>query len=152
MENLLDIMKLFSNNKEENIGTTDIPKEVIDQYPYGEFPLKYTRSGQETIRKQSENRFLNTQKKEDGAKENTSFDIGDLSSILPLVEILSNDKKKDSNYMFEILSKLMFKDKPELQKLIKLFTKQKNHTQEVNHTENFPDTNKICISSLKKIN
>ena len=52
--------------------------------------------------------------------------------------------------MLELLSKVIFKDNPELQKLLKLFPHTKS--QEVKSTQDFPDTNKICISSLRKIN
>ena len=59
MDKIFDLLKNFSNlsNQQENKTENTIPKEVLDQYPYGEFPIRYTKLGQETIRKQSENRF-----------------------------------------------------------------------------------------------
>ena len=70
--NILDIVKLFSNNKESKQNESIvIPKEVMEQYPYGEFPLQYTKLGQETIRKQSENRFLNIEQNNQNSEKNT---------------------------------------------------------------------------------
>ena len=56
-----DIIKVFSSQKtQEQEQTPNIPQEVLNQYPYGQFPIQYTRTGQEQLRKQSENRFSKT--------------------------------------------------------------------------------------------
>ena len=58
MDNLLNILNLFNNNnpkEQEPHDTPKIPKEILDQYPYGKFPEQYTKSGQEHLRKNSEN-------------------------------------------------------------------------------------------------
>jgi len=142
IENLL---KLFSNSQKDNNHPQEqsIPKEVLNQYPYGEFPIKYTKYGQEQIRKQSENRFSYEEEKPVN-QSNTNLD---LSSILPLISIFTN--KKQPKDMFELLSTFLFKDKPELKNLFGNIAKPKN--QEITPDE-FPDTNKISISSLKRIN
>lgn len=151
MDNLLEIVKILSNNqnKENKSESPKIPKEIMDQYPYGEFPLKYTKSGQETIRKQSENRFSYSEKLPlDIKKENNSNDMN-LSLLLPFIQMMSGGKKQPKDFM-QIFSKIIFKDNPELQKLFNLLPKTKS--QEITQSKEFPNTNKVSISSLKRIN
>lgn len=144
-----ELIKIFMSNKPskpEEIKT--IPSEISNQYPYGEFPIRYTKLGQEYIRKNSENRYSRNEEnyKDNNDSKNESFDI---MSILPFISLMSNNKKQPKE-MFELLSSVLFKDKPELKKLLNLMPKPKN--QEITNNEAFPDTNKISISSLKKIN
>jgi len=152
MQNILDLVNILSsssnkiNDKEEN--KQEISKELNDMYPYGKFPIRYTKNGQETIRKQSENRFLNIE--ENKKTEENKMNFSDLGNLLPLIQIMSSGKKKDNNQMFELLSKILFKDNPELQKLLKLFPHTNN--KEIKPKTEFPETNTISISSLKKIN
>lgn len=151
MDNLLDIVKILTGNpiKENKSETPKIPKEVMDQYPYGEFPIKYTKSGQEVIRKQSENRFsYNEEYKPEKQEDNKSNDMN-LSLLLPIIQMMSGGKKQPKDLM-QIFSKLLFKDNPELQKLFNLLPKTKS--QEISQSKEFPDTNKVSISSLKRIN
>ena len=56
--------------------------------------------------------------------------------------------------MIQVFSKILFKDHPEMESLLKLFSTNQNkdiNTQEINNTKNFPDTNKVSISSLKRV-
>jgi ATP-dependent RNA circularization protein (DNA/RNA ligase family) len=143
--NILDLIKLFSSNSTPKNIDQEIPKELKEQYPYGEFPIRYTKAGQEVLRKSSENRFSYEEKTEpkEQKENNFSFEL-----LLPLIESLSNKK---SNNMLEVMSKLLFKDNPEMAKLFKLLPQKKSGV-EIKNTDNFPDTNKIKISSLKRIN
>ena len=147
MDNIMEILKLMSNN---NLGKESqeqkIPKEILDQYPYGEFPIRYTRSGQESIRKNSESRFLNSDNKEEEDKNKQDFD---LSTILGISSLLSGKKRKPQD-MLEVFSSILFKDKPELKNMLKLFS-PKQSIQEIKSQQTFPDTNKVCISTLKKV-
>ena len=140
--NQLHLCLLAVNNE-----TNKIPQEIINQYPYGEFPIKYTKCGQEQIRKCSENRFSRVEEVEhrDKQEENTSLD---LMSLLPLFTLMSN--KKQPKDTFELLSSFLFKDKPELKKLFNMMPKPQN--QEIISHNEFPNTNKVSISSLKRIN
>ena len=152
LDNFFEIFKSLNsiNNKSEQSPQIDIPKEIRDQYPYGEFPIKYTKSGQETIRKQSENRFSYKEESRHNERENNKPDTNQLSILLPIIQMLSSDKKNPKDLM-QVFGKLLFKDNPELQKLFNLMPKVKS--QEIKNTENpFPDTNKVNISSLKRIN
>lgn len=151
MDNFFEIFKSLSSlkSKENQSNIVNIPKEIQDQYPYGQFPIKYTKSGQETIRKQSENRFSyieDESTKED--KANSSNDISQLGLILPLIQALSGQKKQPKDLM-QIFGKILFKDNPELQKLFSLMPKIKTQSETID--ENFPNTNKVNISSLKRI-
>ena len=149
MDDIINLFKaITSTNKKEQADTPPIPKEVIDQYPYGQFPLKYTKSGQEIIRKQSENRF-SYKEPENIEKDEKKDNNMDLNTLLPIIQILSGGKK-NSKDMFKILAKILFKDNPEMEKIMSLMPNLK--TQEYNTQESeFPDTNKVKISSLKKI-
>lgn len=124
----------------------NIPKEIIDQYPYGQFPIRYTRLGQESIRKESENRFLNVEPPPN--LEETKSNINILE-FLPLIELMSG--KKDSKEMFKILSKLLFKDNKDMETIFNLLSPPSPKSQEIKPQNPFPNTNKVNISSLKRI-
>jgi len=146
MNNLLDLIKIFSNNnspsqKEEKVV---ISKELQEQYPYGEFPIRYTKSGQETIRKQSEKRFSYDEPKEHTIKEN-NFNI---ETLLPLIQTLSSGKKQGGN-LLQMLTPILFKDNPQMAQLFKLFPQKPK--VDIKNDEFFPDTNKVEINSLRKI-
>lgn len=149
MDNLLSLLNLFnqvSHPKEEI--KQDIPKEILDQYPYGEFPIKYTKVGQEKIRKDSENRYsyLETEEKIDNHDKNNNLEI---AQLLPLIQLLSN--KNNSVDTFKILGKFLFKDNKEIQDLFCLLSPNKIKAQELEKNNEFPNTNKVDISSLKRI-
>lgn len=139
---------MFGSTKSNDSPQNSIPPEIANQYPYGQFPLRYTKSGQEIIRKQSENRFSYNENPINNTKvdnPNTNFN---LTTLLPLIQMLSGGKKSSKD-MMQIFSKLLFKDNPDMQKLINLIPNLKG--QEIKSEDNFPNTNKVKISSLKKI-
>lgn len=140
---------MFQNLSSNNSNNNPIPKEVIEQYPYGEFPLRYTKSGQEIIRKQSESRFKydNPVATQNVSPDNKSENLN-LSMLLPLIQMMSGGKKNPKD-MMQIFSKLLFKDNPDMQKLFSMLPNIKG--QEITPQNEFPDTNKVSISSLKKI-
>lgn len=140
---------MFQNLSSNNSNNNPIPKEVIEQYPYGEFPLRYTKSGQEIIRKQSESRFKydNPVATQNVSPDNKSENLN-LSMLLPLIQMMSGSKKNPKD-MMQIFSKLLFKDNPDMQKLFSMLPNIKG--QEITPQNEFPDTNKVSISSLKKI-
>ena len=136
-----EIIKIL-NNKQNEQKPEPIPKEILNQYPYGEFPIRYTKLGQEHIRKNSENRFAT----DSNTNQNTQ-NTTDIMSLLPLISMMSN--KKQPKDMLELFSSILFKDNPEMKQILKLIPKSNNKEIVKN---DFPDTNKICINSLKKIN
>ena len=150
MDNIFDMLgKLGSQTPENENPQATIPKEILDQYPYGQFPLRYTKSGQEILRKQSENRFSFEQEKTpvstQGAKQENGLNM---QMLIPIIQMLSGGKKNQKD-MMQIFSKLLFKDNPDMQKLFSILPNIKG--QEINSSEDFPDTNKVKISTLKKI-
>lgn len=148
MDNLLNILNLLnktSQSKNTEPEKNEIPKEILEQYPYGKFPNQYTKNGQEDLRKASENRYsylgeenLDTQKNENNL---------DISSLIPFIQLMSG--KQQPKDMMKILSKMLFKENKELEKIFDLFT-PKNKPQELINN-NFPDTNKVKISTLRRI-
>lgn len=146
--NILDNIFNSSGNSNNTNEQNTIPQEILNQYPYGQFPLRYTKMGQEIIRKQSESRFENSNNISTQAKNNSSNENFNLSTLIPIVQMLSTGKK-NSKDMMQIFSKLLFKDNPDLQKLISLIPNLKGQELKIEHS--FPNTNKVQISSLKKI-
>lgn len=143
-----NIFELLGSTKSNDTPQSPIPPEIANQYPYGQFPLRYTKSGQEIIRKQSENRFSYNEYPTKNAKTDNPNTNLNLTTLLPLIQMLSGGKKSSKD-MMQLFSKLLFKDNPDMQKLINLIPNLKG--QEIKSEENFPNTNKVKISSLKKI-
>lgn len=139
MESLLKILNIGQKSQTNEQAN----QEVNSQYPYGDFPIRYTKTGQEILRKQSEARYLSPPPLEPSQSSNI-----DVSTLVTLMSIIGN-KKKSSSDILELLSPLLFKDNPELKSLLKLFNK--NKPQDIISTENFPDTNKVSISTLKRV-
>lgn len=150
MDNIFDMLGKLGSQKSENENPqATIPKEILDQYPYGQFPLRYTKSGQEILRKQSENRFSFEQEKTPVSAQGVKQENGlNMQMLIPIIQMLSGGKKNQKD-MMQIFSKLLFKDNPDMQKLFSILPNIKG--QEINSSENFPDTNKVKISTLKKI-
>ena len=71
-----------------------------------------------------------------------------MQMLIPIIQMLSGGKKNQKD-MMQIFSKLLFKDNPDMQKLFSMLPSIKG--QEINNSEDFPDTNKVKISTLKKI-
>lgn len=148
MDNIFDMLGKLGSQKSQNENSQAVPKEILDQYPYGQFPLRYTKSGQEILRKQSENRFSYEQEKTvstQGEKQDSGLNM---QMLIPIIQMLSGGKKNQKD-MMQIFSKLLFKDNPDMQKLFSILPNIKG--QEINNSEDFPDTNKVKISTLKKI-
>lgn len=146
MNNIGDLLGFLNNgspNKEE--ATPNIPREILDQYPYGQFPVRYTKAGQENIRKESENRFSYKEEPQPPPPN----DSPNILELLPLIQMLSG--KKDSKEMFKTLSKFLFKGNKELEKLFELIQPCSIKSQELKSKDEFPDTDKVKISSLKRI-
>lgn len=143
--NLSNLINILSHStSSENVATQDIPKEVLDQYPYGDFPLRYTKVGQEYLRKNSEARYLNPTPTHQESKKPDP----DMSTLVSLLSLVGN-KKKNPNDMLELFSSLLFKDNPEIKNLLKLFGSKKQ--PEVNSCNAFPDADSVKISSLKRV-
>lgn len=156
LENLLNILNILNNqskndnNNSTNEKSSQIPKEVIDQYPYGQFPERYTKSGQEHIRKNSENRFSyneDTLPQSDNTQLKAPENNLNITSLLPLIQLMTG--KKNQNDSMKLLSQLLFKDNKDMQQLFSLFNK--NTAQEIKPNNNFPNTNKVNISALKRV-
>lgn len=147
ISSLISIISAMSNTTTPNTYNSQphtIPKELEDQYPYGQFPIRYTKYGQEELRKHSENRFsIRQQETQPSESQNNNID---LSSMLPLIQMLSN--KQQPKDMFKILSKLLFKDNKELEKIFEAFPIK---SQSIVPKEDFPNTQKINIQSLKRV-
>lgn len=136
-------MENIENNYTET-NTSNIPKEILDQYPYGQFPIRYTKLGQENIRRESENRFSYNATPPQTQQNNLN-----LLELIPLLQLMNG--KKDSKEMFKILSKLLFKDNKDIEKIFNLISPTLTQSQELKPQSTFPDTNKIKINSLQRV-
>lgn len=141
--NIANLLKALSSGQDENVNKDTVSDEISMQYPYGDFPIRYTKSGQETLRKQSEARFSSPAPQ--NYTPNADIDISSLVAVLSLM----GGKKKSSSDMLELLSPILFKNNPELKSLLKLFNKEK--PKEIINTTDFPNTNKVAINSLKRV-
>ena len=151
MDNIFEMLnKLNSNNNSKK--TNSIPKEIIDQYPYGQFPLRYTKTGQEIIRKQSESRYSYEQSNNytEPPQDSKGDNNINLSMLLPFIQMLSGGKKSPKD-MMQVFSKLIFKDNPDMQKLFSMLPNIKGLDVKTTNSDTFPNTNKVEISSLKRI-
>ena len=151
VDNLISILNLFKGmeNKKPQIEQQQaIPKEILDQYPYGQFPSRYTKVGQEDIRKQSENRFSYNPELEIKENEHANNNEFNISTILPFIQLLSNKHHQPKDFL-KIFSELLFKDNKDM---LKLFETLSIKSQELKNDNTFPPTNNINIQSLKKIN
>lgn len=143
MDNLIEILNAMTKlNNTQQTPTDSIPEEVLKQYPYGEFPSRYTKKGQEEIRINSENRFSGNNQ----SATNLNHDNANLQSIFPLLQLLANK----NNNSLEILTQILFKDNKEMLTLFNLFN-NKHKPQTIDSPSNFPNTNTIQINSLKRI-
>lgn len=148
LESLLNLLGNLQSSSKESSAQEKIPKEVLDQYPYGDFPSRYTKLGQENLRKESENRF--SYKEEFIANQPNSSNNGiNFAELIPLLQLFSG--KKDSKDILKTLSKFLFKDNKELQNIIDLAPGKPIKSQTIETTNVFPNTNKIKISSLTRI-
>lgn len=141
--NIANLLKALSNGQDNIAPPSNSQNEISMQYPYGDFPIRYTKSGQETLRKQSEARFLNTPQ-----PSNTQGSDMDISTLVTIMSLLTG-KKKSSSDLLELLYPLLFKNNPELKSLLKLFNKES--PKEIVNTKDFPNTNKVSVSSLKRV-
>lgn len=151
MENLINLISSLSQNKTTSpTSQPNIPKEILEQYPYGDFPIRYTKVGQEVLRSNSENRFAYQETPLEKQPSETTLDF---KSLIPLLQVLTN-KNHSSKDMFNVFSQLLFKDKPEFKPIIDLLsrtTTQPIKNQEIDNRDTFPNTNTVSISSLQKI-
>ena len=148
MDNIFEMLGKL-NGSNNNLNENQIPKEIVDQYPYGQFPLRYTKSGQEIIRKQSESRYSYNPQPNQAEEPSNQSDKLNLSMLLPIIQMLSGGKKNSKDIM-QIFSKLIFKDNPDMQKLFSMLPNLKG-AEVKKQEDSFPNTNKVEISSLKKI-
>lgn len=147
MENLINLIQLLNKTNSPQQEKKQIPKEVLDQYPYGEFPSRYTRTGQENIRKNSENRFSYITQAQEEQPQQKQQNL-DIQSLLPLLSLFN--QKGNSQDMLKTLTKLLFKDNPELQKIFEFLPNHNKESKNKNDND-FPDLNKVSINSLKKV-
>lgn len=155
MDNISEVLGLLGNitksNTQQPPPENNIPKEIIDQYPYGQFPSRYTKSGQEEIRKTSENRYSYQSTEASTIPSNHNNKDGmDISSILPIIQMMSKKKSNQPNNLLPLLSKLIFKDNKDMQKILELLP-QTRKSKEINLTTDFPNTNKIDVSTLSRV-
>ena len=126
-DNLLNMITSIMSNlptstKPQNeTNNTDISHELKSMYPYGEFPVKYTKSYQDHIRQNLNNDTAYTDNKSTidtyiNEQPTTSQSL-DLKTILPLIQNLSSGNR-DSKSLINAITPLLFKDQPNLLSLI----------------------------------
>ena len=126
-------------NKENNYNNL-YPSSTY--YPYGELPLKYTKQGQEQLKRQIEqNPATNYENKEVKAENNDAKNNGglDFNSVLPLLSGIGNNNEM----LNKIIPLLKSNGNLQINDLLKLFTGISKATK--------PETNKTVFSSNNEI-
>ena len=132
-----------SSNISQDDFNQNIPPNVTSQYPYGDFPFKYTKSGQEYLKNRAMSNYYSdsiNQSKQNVTTEKLSPNEPSLSNInlqdlLPLISTLSHNKDSSSTNpvnLLKLLSPILFKDNPDLIKMLDYVKPTKPKTNSVN--------------------
>ena len=120
---LADIFKLFLNYNSSQ-QQNNIPKEIMEQYPYGQFPsnnskeiqtehLKKILKNQQknnvstfNIPNANNNAYMNTNNTNERTNTlNTNSDL--LNNIKPIISMMSNEKKIDNKNLLNLMLPLI---------------------------------------------
>ena len=163
---LADIFNLFSKNnivsQEQN---NSIPKEILEQYPYGQFPLNNSKEMQnehlknvlhnerknnvsafnipaQNIAKNNYSNFINTQ-------QNNNI----INNLQPLISLISNsDKKKNNNDLLNILLPFFIGKNNQLSEIFNMLSKkQTKKDEETKNEENINCNEEITNFEYKAI-
>ena len=170
-----------TNIKQNNSNNGGFTYNLTSYYPYGELPLKYTKQGQEQLKKELENRdmlhnpneavaqVLNTNQQNgnnsgnnnnSSTVQNNGFNLNgnlDLNTILPLLGSLKLGANGGGNDLInQIMPLLNGNGNLNTADLIKLFTGLKPKTNTQSMSKNFTNNTEnnslnFSIDSLKRV-
>lgn len=116
---------------------------VSNEYPYGIFPLNYTKEGQEKIKHE-----IQEQAKKDiiDVSEPAPRPALDISKLLPLIKLMGNKKSLSQGDMLQLLVPMLTGANVDISEILKTI-------EPSNEPEEAEDIipNQIKISSYKKI-
>ena len=116
---------------------------VSNEYPYGIFPLNYTKEGQEKIKHE-----IQEQAKKDiiDVSKPTPRPALDISKLLPLIKLMGNKKSLSQGDMLQLLVPMLTGSNVDISEILKSI-------EPTNEPEEAEDIipNQIKISSYKKI-
>lgn len=113
-----------ANTNNTSTPTPSIPNELKSMYPYGDFPIKYTKSYQDYLKSNiNKTIFSDIPISDNQANDNSSIpqekENGiDIKSILPIIQTLSSNKSPDTKSLLNVLAPILFKDNPNILSLI----------------------------------
>lgn len=158
--NMLSTLMSSPKKPEESYTTPSHSKDLDYMYPYGDFPIKYTKSYQEYQRISRNNILYPSQYQTSNAEsiqpDSTTTDSSNtpntsisMSSIMPLIQSLLSGKKNSSEDILNNILPLLFKDSPSITPLLSLIKSSSTaHKPSVNTL----NTDKVDIDSLQIIN
>ena len=124
-------------------------KQSFNEYPYGQFPTKFTKTGQ----KQYFEELTNTEQKINTLnvappepQQNNSFDI---SKLLPLIKMMSDKKSMSSTDMLSLFIPLLGGGGNNISELMSLMNSSKSTTEEVE--EDISPTDTMRIDEYKRV-
>ncbi|MBO7218799.1 MAG: hypothetical protein J6V40_02375 [Clostridia bacterium] len=127
-ENILNIISSMLTSKDSapsntsNYNTSPISNDLKNMYPYGDFPIRYTKNYQAHLKNNLNqvDSFIqntNTENVDSYIQPNTPQNNFDIKTLLPLIQNLSNNNL-DTRSLLSSLMPLIFKDQNNILPLI----------------------------------
>ena len=130
---------------------------VSNEYPYGEFPLQYTKLGQEQLKKQWQNNNLNvkpdkpdTPPKPDQHPHKEGNKNFDMHKLLPLIKKMNSNKTLSQADLMQMLMGFMDNENKELAEVFNVIASTQTVKEKDITTLNI-SSNAPSIDSFRKI-
>lgn len=127
-------------------------KQYISEYPYGQFPTRFTKKGQQQHFEQltseiSQPQTLTINESRKESPQQNSFDI---SKLLPLIKLMSDKKSISSTDMLQMFIPLLGGNySSNINDIMSLINPSKQANEDI--AEDIPPINSIKIDDYKRI-
>lgn len=92
---------------------------MMSEYPYGQFPTRFTKNGQKAQLEKIENSKTETLSIEPPSEQQNTFD---LSKLLPLIKLMGNKKSISNADMLQLVVPLLGGNSSNVSDIISLLT------------------------------
>ena len=123
-------------------------KHSSAEYPYGEFPIKFTKTGQEKylqeLNKNQYEQYVNTASidRQENTQQNNQQNTFDIAKLIPIIKLMSDKKSMSSTDMLQMFLPLLGGgNMGNITELMSLFNKNQN--DEIAEDIDLPNTIKI---------
>ena len=113
-------------------------RNIDQEYPYGKFPTKFTKNGQQKYFEQltngvEEERIVNTQQTTNSSEQNINSNTQngfEISKLLPLLKLMGSKKNINSTDMLQLLIPLLGgSDSSQIADIMSLFSGKDTHEE-----------------------